>query len=135
MTTSNINKAPRKPTARSRITNGKVILEGIDGRSRAGRRAYDIMASLAEELGGNLTAEEQLQVRCVAAMTLEVERLTARLVNGEAVDSVKLSRASNALQRSLNSLRRHAKSRTKIADPRAALSAALAEKANAKAAA
>jgi hypothetical protein len=135
MTSPNTSPATRKPTARSRITNGKVILEGVDGRSRSGRRAYDVMAALAEQFGGNLTAEEQLQVRCVAAMTLEVERLTAQLVNGDQVDSEKLSRASNALQRALNSLRRHSRARAKNIDPRAALSAALADKASAKAAA
>jgi hypothetical protein len=42
----------RQATARSRITNGKDILPGIDGRSAAARRYQDLIANLVSDAGG-----------------------------------------------------------------------------------
>ncbi len=42
-----------KPTARSRISNGRELFLGdVDGRSREARRFRDIYASLVQHLGG-----------------------------------------------------------------------------------
>jgi hypothetical protein len=44
--------ASRAPTTRSRITNGKQMLAGIDGRSAEARRYRDLAMSFADDLGG-----------------------------------------------------------------------------------
>jgi hypothetical protein len=101
----------RKPTARSRTTNGKVLVEGIDGRSATARRLHDIIADLSAELGDDLGQAEQLQVRTVASLVLHAERLTADMVNGKPVDSEEITRVSNSAARLLNSLKRQSKGR------------------------
>jgi hypothetical protein len=41
-----------KPTARSRLTNGKELLPGVDGRSLWARRFRDVLALHLSDLGG-----------------------------------------------------------------------------------
>src|SRR6202035_5603682 len=50
--------APRKPTARSRVTNGHALLPGIDGRSAVARRYADIIAALVADAGGDAEMSE-----------------------------------------------------------------------------
>jgi hypothetical protein len=45
-----------KPTARTRITNGKELLPGIDGRSLWTRRFRDVLALHLSDLGGQFAA-------------------------------------------------------------------------------
>ena len=44
--------ALRKPEARSRVTNGKDVLPGVDGRSMIARRYHDVCAAVAADQGG-----------------------------------------------------------------------------------
>lgn len=103
----------RKPTARSRTSNGKVLVEGIDGRCANARRLHDIIADLTAEHGAGVGETERLQIRTVAGMILHTERLTADMINGLPVDSEELTRASNSAARLLGALRRKARPRAK----------------------
>jgi len=47
--------ATHKPTARSRIGNGKALMVGIDQRSLAYREYQDAVADLVDHVGGNPT--------------------------------------------------------------------------------
>jgi hypothetical protein len=74
--------AVRSPTNRSRISNGRALLEGIDGRSALARRYRDVVAAVAQDQGG---ADLQL-IRRFAAVSCLAEQLEARLVSGQAID-------------------------------------------------
>jgi hypothetical protein len=43
---------PRAPIARSRVSNGREILPGVDGRSPLARRYGDVLAALVVDQGG-----------------------------------------------------------------------------------
>jgi hypothetical protein len=47
-----------KPTARTRVTNGKELLPGIDGRSLWARRFRDVLALHLSDLGGEANTSE-----------------------------------------------------------------------------
>ena len=105
--------APRAATSRSRVSNGKVLVDGIDGRCAGARRLHDIIADLTDDLGGDLGQAETLQVRTVASLVLHAERLTADMINGQPVDSEELTRVSNSAARLLAALRRRPRSKGK----------------------
>ena len=98
--------ARRKPQARSRTTNGKVLFEGLDGRSAGARRLHDIIANLTAEIPSEPSEAERLEVRTVASLVLHAEQLTAALANGEPVDSEELTRVANGAARLLGAIRR-----------------------------
>ena len=77
----------RKPTARSRLSNGADVLPGIDGRSAVARRYRDIAAALIADQGGlSRMSEARMQLcRRFAAQSVQAEALEARLANGEPV--------------------------------------------------
>jgi hypothetical protein len=78
----------RAPTARSRVTNGKDILPGIDNRSPIARRYRDILAQLASDQGGaDRMSEARVQLcRRFAASACMAEGLEADLANGKQID-------------------------------------------------
>jgi hypothetical protein len=94
--------APRK--GRSRVTNGNVLIPGVDGRSPWVRRCKDIIASHISDLGGldNCSAAERSIVRRVAVLTTELEVLEARFATAGQADAGDLE----IYQRCANSLRR-----------------------------
>ena len=120
-----------KVTACDRVSNGRDLLPGIDGRSAAARRFRGIIVELEGELGASLTAAQRLQVRSVAMAMLNAEELTARSVRGEPVDPEQLTRAVNGSLRALRSLREHRKAKA----PLSALDAHLQQRAAREAAA
>jgi hypothetical protein len=81
-------KAARaKDPLKSRISNGSVLLVGVDQRSAWVRRCKDILASHLSDLGGedNTSAAERSIIRRASVMTVELERLEAKFaVAGEA---------------------------------------------------
>ncbi|KAA1174652.1 hypothetical protein FP026_29650 [Rhizobium tropici] len=108
MPSDNANIAALKPTARSRVTNGNALLDGVDGRSVAARRYRDLAMSFADELGGadKLTESETALVKQAAALTVRSEELQAALVRGEKVNEVEITRLTNAVTRTLAALRK-----------------------------
>jgi hypothetical protein len=78
----------RKPTARSRVTNGKDLLPGVDGRSAVARRYQDIVAALVSDAGGDIGMSEARRqlIRRFAALAVLAENLEAQLAMGEPID-------------------------------------------------
>jgi hypothetical protein len=71
-------KPPRPDgRGRSRITNGKAFVPGVDGRSTWVRRARDVQAQLVQDRGGAglVSAAETLLMRRAAILEAELERL------------------------------------------------------------
>lgn len=101
--------AEAKPTTRSRVTNGSVVLPGVDGRSTWVRRLRDLITVHIEDLGGedSISEAERSLVRRAATMTVELERMEAVFaVRGEAdpKDLELYQRTAGNLRRILESL-------------------------------
>jgi hypothetical protein len=100
-TADNRRQAPRKPTARSRVTNGKDLLPGIDGRSTVARRFHDIVTAILVDQGGiDRCAESRLQlIRRFAAAAVIAEQMEARLANGEEINIAEHAQLASTLVR------------------------------------
>jgi hypothetical protein len=95
--------------ARSALSNGNRLLDGIDGRSASARRFRDLIHDLTKEHVGKdapLTTGEHNLVRQAAALVLRAEQLQSRLVRGEPVDEDLLIRLSSEGRRILANLAR-----------------------------
>jgi hypothetical protein len=81
-------KAATKPEARSRVTNGKEVLPGVDGRSLIARRYRDIIAAITVDQNGagHLSEARQQLIRRFAAASVLAEAMEARLANGQQID-------------------------------------------------
>jgi hypothetical protein len=79
----------RKKTARTRVSNGRDILPGIDGRSVTARRYRDLATAIATDQGGaDHLSEARIQlIRRFAAAAVLAEAMEARLVAGEKIDT------------------------------------------------
>lgn len=98
----------RTATARSAISNGTRLLDGVDGRSAGARRFRDLLADLMRDLGGasSLTTIQRGMVRQAATLQLQAEHLQAAVVRGDAVNSKDLVRVSGEARRILAGLQR-----------------------------
>jgi hypothetical protein len=78
----------RKPHGRSRLTNKKDLLPGVDGRTVVYRRFRDIASQVALDQGGlDQLSEARLQlVRRFAAAAVLAEQLEAALANGQEIN-------------------------------------------------
>src|SRR5262245_61262483 len=91
-----VEPKPAAPTHRSRVTNGKTLLQGIDGRSMWVRRLRDLINLHLVDLGGadHASEAEKSIVRRAAALTVELERLELRFAQanlaGQAPDPMDL---------------------------------------------
>jgi len=99
----------RKPQARSRVTNGKDLLAGVDGRKIWARRMRDLIGLHTADLGGvdGMSAAEKSIVRRAATLTVELERLEGKFAEpGEAsaADIDLYQRTANSLRRLLESV-------------------------------
>jgi len=92
---------PRSLSNRSRVSNGKEILPGIDQRSQVARRYHDIASAIAVDQGGaDRLSETRLQlVRRFAAAAVLAEQLEARLANGEQINITEHAHLSSTLCR------------------------------------
>jgi hypothetical protein len=76
---------PRKPTQRSRVTNGKsLFVRGGNGRGPWARRMRDIVEAHVSDIGGATTASEAQRsiIRRIATLTVELERIEAKFAIG-----------------------------------------------------
>jgi hypothetical protein len=91
----------RKASARSRVSNGKDLLPGVDGRSPLARRYRDIAAALISDMGGiDRCTEARLQLlRRFSAASVMAEAMEADLVNGKPIDIAEHSLLSSTLVR------------------------------------
>lgn len=76
----------RKPEARSRISNGKDLLPGVDGRSLIARRYHDIASAILVDQGGARSESRVQLIRRFAAAAVLAEQMEARLANGEQIN-------------------------------------------------
>lgn len=101
------------PTNRSRVSNGTVILEGIDGRSAMARRFRDIFAEVLSDLGGadNVSEGERQLAKRAAGLSVGCEQIEAAMARSETVDTEDYVRLVNASNRTFSTLglRRRAK--------------------------
>lgn len=95
---------------RSRVTNGKEFLPGLDGRSSVWvRRAKDLIALHVADLGGesNMSEAEMALVRRVATLTVELEMMELKLATIGESDPKSLEvygRTVNTLRRTLEAI-------------------------------
>lgn len=77
---------------RSRITNGKAFVPGVDGRSGWVRRARDIQAQLVQDRGGQslVSAAEALIMRRAAVLEAELERMEGIFAAAGEADNAQL---------------------------------------------
>jgi hypothetical protein len=83
-----LKDAQRSPMQRSRITNGRDVLPGVDGRSAAARRFRDIANAILIDQGGiDLCSESRLQlIRRFSACAVLSELAEAKLARGEDIN-------------------------------------------------
>ena len=101
MPPKNSRLTERKPTARTRVSNGAEILPGIDGRSLVGRRYRDIAAAMVADAGGeDRCSETKIQlIRRFSAAAVLAEAMEADLANGKQIDLNEHSLLSSTLVR------------------------------------
>src|SRR3569623_3583772 len=94
-----------KRTARSAVTNGRVMPKGIDQRSVWVRRFKDVVALHESDRGGvdRMSQAEQSLVRCVDTLTVELEQMEVKFAESETGashnDLERYPRCSNNLRR------------------------------------
>jgi hypothetical protein len=93
-----------KAQARSKITNGGRMLDGIDGRSIVARRFRDILRGLLVEFDVTTEADQAL-VRQAAVLSVLSEQLQAQMVRGEPICAKTVTNLSGQLRRILGDLR------------------------------
>jgi hypothetical protein len=93
--------AVRKPNARSRVTNGKDLLPGVDGRTATARRYQDLVANLISDAGGEAGMSETRRqlIRRFAALSVQAERMEALVAMGETIDLAEHCSISSTLVR------------------------------------
>jgi hypothetical protein len=92
---------------RSNLSNDALLVEGCDLRSSSARRFRDLVNAFSRDLGGvsALSEVERAHVRQAAALTVQVERLQASIVRGDAhVDADEIVRLSSEARRCLQRL-------------------------------
>jgi hypothetical protein len=130
-TTRRTAHAAQPANNRSRITNGKALLDGVSACSTKGRRYRDVIDGLSADLGSDPSLADQLQIRSIAALIVHAEALTADMLNGKPVDSEQLTRVSNSAARMLSALRKKAAPKRRAGAGANALREYLASKAEA----
>lgn len=103
-----------KPKARTRVTNGRELLPGVDGRSLWARRFRDVLALHLSDLGGDeaCSEAEKAIARRAACLIVELEQMEVRFATGDAPEGEETSgnmldryqRCANTLRRLLESL-------------------------------
>ncbi len=85
---SSAQVARKKQHARSRVSNGRDILPGVDGRSVVARRYRDVSVAIFQDQGGESNCSESRKqlVRRFAAASVMAEMLEAELAQGKAID-------------------------------------------------
>jgi hypothetical protein len=97
--------APRKPPARSRVSNGKDWL-GVDQRSSIARRYRDLMHEAIADSGGlSECSQARLQlIRRLAALSVQLEALEAKLAEGAEIDITEYTALTSTLVRVISRL-------------------------------
>jgi hypothetical protein len=91
----------RKAQARSRVSNGRDVLPGVDNRTMIARRFFDVcQAMISDAAGLDRCSEARLQlIRRFAAAAVMAEEMEARLAKGEQIDVAEHAQLSSTLVR------------------------------------
>jgi hypothetical protein len=98
---------PHKRNARSKVTNGALILAGlVDGRTQVARRYTDLVAAVCVDQGGaDRMSEAKLQLaRRFAALSVQAEQMETQLANGAVIDIAEYSQLTSTLVRVISRL-------------------------------
>jgi hypothetical protein len=93
---------PNKPAS-----NGKLrlmTLHDLDGRTLASRRAKELITTIEDDLGGDLTVSQRQLVQHAAILGAMIESLAARWLLGEPIDQNTYAMLINAQRRVLAAL-------------------------------
>ena len=95
--------------SRSAMTNGSIVLPGVDGRSTWVRRLRDLLALHVADLGGDdaISEAERSIIRRACVLTVELERMEVRFGAAGEAKSEELAvyvTTSNALRRLLETI-------------------------------
>lgn len=104
MARPNPRQSTLKPQAKTRVGNGTMVLEGVDGRSVVFRRYREILTSLSSDLGGDLSEAQQQIARRAASLAIWCEQQDKEAANGATIDIATYTTASNSLRRLLETL-------------------------------
>jgi hypothetical protein len=97
--------ARAKPTARTRVSNGKALfLEAVDGRSLIARRYREILGQLVSDIGGDPSEAQSILTRRAATLAVWCEQREMELAKGEEFNIADFTSATNTLRRVLNDL-------------------------------
>jgi hypothetical protein len=98
------------PYARSRITNGSVLLPCVDGRSLWARRARDLIQLTEQDVSGGdperLSQAARSIIRRAAVLSVELEHLEVKFAQAEATPEQLMlySRLANTQRRLLQAV-------------------------------
>lgn len=82
----NRSKSVVKPSARSRVSNGKdLFLDGVDGRSAIARRYRDILAQLTSDIVGDPSEARTIIIRRATQLAVWCEQAEAEAAAGKPV--------------------------------------------------
>jgi hypothetical protein len=98
---------PHKHNARSKVTNGALILAGlVDGRTQVARRYTDLVAAVCVDQGGaDRMSEAKLQLaRRFAALSVQAEQMETQLANGAAIDVQEYATLTSTMVRVISRL-------------------------------
>jgi hypothetical protein len=95
-----------KRYGKSAVTNGTVLFDGTDGRSKQARRLRDLILAFTAELGGaDLSPTEEMVIGNAALAKMKTEELSAKMAAGEDVsdeDCVRIGNLSSRATRDLH---------------------------------
>jgi hypothetical protein len=96
------SKGVAKPSARSRVSNGKdLFLDGVDGRSVVARRYRDILAQLTSDIGGDPSEAQSIIIRRATQLAVWCEQAEAESAAGSPLNIGEYATATNTLRRLL----------------------------------
>jgi hypothetical protein len=105
---------------RTRVANGSIILNGVDGRSLIARRFKELAAAIALDLAGELdelTEAQRQLIRTASGLIVLREDLDTKIANGEQVDVAEYVHISNGLRRVLATIGLERRPKDIVLDP------------------
>lgn len=109
MATDSAIKAPKKPTARTRLGNGSALLPTTDGRSVWARLMRDTFEAVVEHMGGqrHLTEPKRMTARRIASLEAELVFLEDKFATARAEGREPTASDLDLYGRLANGQRRH----------------------------
>jgi hypothetical protein len=91
----------------SRLSTGRKMVAGLDGRTSEARRFHDLCSALARDLGHEPSQAELMLIRQGATAIVASEQLQARAIMGEAsaVELAEITRLGNLAMRVMLALK------------------------------